>query len=136
MKPKAILGSILGVLAVAILIGLAWPAIMVNRTAGPEALMQVLYSQLSVACQQYKQEYGKYPESQENKHVIAALTGDNPRKIVFFEPHSKQLNDQKEILDRWGTPIRITFPADEPPSIVSAGKDRIFETTDDIKDKR
>lgn len=136
MKRKVILWSIGGFFGLAILIGLAWPSITVCGTPSPQAMMQALYAQISLACQHYKQEYGTYPELPENKTLIAVLTGENPRKIVFFEPNPKQLNEQKEILDMWGTPIRIALLPDTPPSFVSAGKDKTFGTSDDIKDKR
>lgn len=136
MKPKAILWSVGGIFGVAILIGLAWPGIAVYRNPESRDSMQVLYAQLSLACQQYKQEYGTYPDSSENKDIIAALTGGNPRKIIYFETPHKQLNEKREVLDKWGNPIRIIFPADAAPSFVSAGKDGIFGTADDTKDKR
>jgi hypothetical protein len=136
MKPKDILWSVGGVLGLLVLIVLAWPGIASYHRPNRGLWVQNLYAQLSIASRAYKQEYGTYPESSENKAVIAALTGDNPRKIVFFEPQRKQLNEQKEILDGWGTPIRIAFPSDELPSFLSAGKDKVFGTPDDIKDKR
>lgn len=91
---------------------------------------------MSSACRAYKQEYGTYPDSSENKALVAILSGKNPRKIVFFEPRPNLLNQTGEIIDKWGTPIRITFHSDEPPSFVSAGKDKNFGTPDDINDKR
>lgn len=136
MKRKVILWSIGGFFGLALLIALAWPSITLCMVPETKPMMQVLYAQLSIACHQYKQAYGTYPELSENRAVIAALTGENSRKIVFFEPNPRQLNENGELLDRWGTPIRITFLPDEAPFFVSAGKDKTFGTPDDIKDKR
>jgi hypothetical protein len=132
MKLKVTFWLIGGIFGLIILIALAWPCFAHCRTT----LMQAQFAGMFVAYKAYTQEFGTLPETTQNKDFIAALTGKNPKKIVFFDPAPKQLNEKGEILDNWGTPIRVTLHADEPPLFLSAGKDKIFGTRDDILDKR
>ncbi len=94
---------------------------------------QTLFSGLSTACRAYLVEYGNYPSSFENKTLTEILIGNNPRKIVFMEFRPKDLNQNNEIIDGWGTPIRIMIQPDQTLSFLSAGKDKTFNTSDDIK---
>ena len=119
-----------------ILLVLVWPSISYFRMKGPPMMVQALYAHMSVALRQYKEEYGVYPEPSDNKTVLAALTGANSKGIVFFEPHPKQMNKNGEILDKWGTPIRISYVSNGPPAFLSAGEDKVFGSSDDIRDKR
>ncbi len=93
--------------------------------------------QLAVALKAFNEEYGHFPKGT-NKDVIRQISSDNPRKIIFLEVDSKELNSNKEMIDRWGTPYLIEI--DEKihlPRVSSAGKNKIFEPnlekSDDIK---
>ena len=89
MKQKAILWSIGGLFGLGILSALAWPSIC-SPTPAYKTTMRSLYAQLSVAYGAYVQEYGTPPDASENKTLIAFLTGENPRKIIFFDPGPRQ----------------------------------------------
>ena len=123
-------------LVIAILTGLAWPTMAINRVAPSRTVVMVLFSQLQVACQAYQEEYGILPKVSGNVGMTDVLNGNNPKKIVFIEFHSKSLNQNKEVIDPWGTPLRFGFLPDSDILIESAGKDRIFETKDDLSNKK
>jgi hypothetical protein len=87
-------------------------------------------SQLAVAAIQYKTEYGAFP-SGKCLEVIRALTGTNPRKIIFIEWVSRHSDANGRFLDQWGSPFLISFPDAETVEIRSAGPDKSFSTSDD-----
>jgi len=63
--------------------------------------------------------------------IVATLRGQNPRNFDYLQRDGKVVNSDNEVLDHWNTPLDISF-VDEQLKIVSAGKDRVFETPDDI----
>jgi hypothetical protein len=92
---------------------------------------------VETACLSYLTEYDQLPPSSDNQKLTSALLGDNPRKIVFISLSKRQLNADHEMVDGWGTPIKITFyslPGNVSPRVLvqSAGPDKIFGTADDI----
>jgi Type II secretion system (T2SS), protein G len=78
---------------------------------------------LAAAVKQYKAEYGSLPTGTEAE-IVRALLGDNPRKIVFFEPRPKDLNADGELLDPWGTPYYFDFSDPKIQKIYSVGKNK------------
>lgn len=83
---------------------------------------------------QYRKIFGSNPIAGENRDLVLALTGDNPHKLALIDPSSPAINDQGELVDRWGTPFRF-HPVDsrQPMEIFSAGPDTKFATPDDIQ---
>ncbi len=66
-----------------------------------------------------------------NASIVKTLTGDNRESFAFIDKESPFINDEGELLDRWGTPIAF-----HPISVTnietrSAGPDRKFYTDDD-----
>ena len=66
----------------------------------------------------YYNEYGKYPVGT-NKEIATCLQGkdsvQNPKNIIYLnltESKIKQ-NDNGELLDAWGTPLKIELNSDE-----------------------
>jgi len=77
---------------------------------------------LKEALNQYRATYGHYPSGSALAQ-IAALRGDNPRKIYFFDlDHA--------FVDPWGTAYRMEFDGGNV-EVSSAGPDRRFGTADD-----
>jgi hypothetical protein len=137
-------GSLLLVVAVALFIGLLFPAI--PKPAGkvrPEA--KVAVGQLTTALKQYHAEYGKWPDfTGDGDFVEPAKLGQlmrvlralddvsNPRKIVFFEYTAARPGRSSKqrfvsglepitgvLLDPWGNPYRIKLDADDDGVTVS-----------------
>jgi hypothetical protein len=84
------------------------------------------------ACLSYSTEYNRLPPDSDNKRLTAALTGENARHISFLWLSQSQLNSNNEMIDHWGTPLKIIFQGTSGIQITSAGPDKIFGTADDI----
>jgi hypothetical protein len=96
---------------------------------------ETLMQGIATAFVGYAHDYGALPPSPENYLLVKTFSGDNPRKEVYFSPHSTQINANREYIDAWGTPLRFSFTSKDDPMnvlIISAGPDKIFGTSDDI----
>jgi len=60
------------------------------------------------------------------------LAGDNPRKIEFISLMPQHFNEKGEVVDIWGTPLRLSVADPEHPVIQSAGPDKQWNTPDDM----
>ncbi len=89
-------------------------------------------SMIETACLSYLTEYNRLPPSYDNQKLTAALLGDNSRHIAFISLSKDQLDSDNEMVDRWGTPLRINFQGATGVQVISAGPDRLFNTADDI----
>lgn len=69
---------------------------------------------ISAAITTYFSDYNKYPEN-----------------LDMLVP--KYLSSTNSILDSWGNPFHLEIDDQQNLSLVSAGPDRIFATSDDIK---
>jgi hypothetical protein len=131
MKRKIWVASLGGA---ALLTGLSFPLTAYYNLTAAQAATRALFGQINDACLGYRAEYETFPESFENVALARILAGDNPRKIPFTEFSKKHLNANNELVDSWGTPIQITVQEDQTLSFVSAGKDKIFQTPDDVRE--
>ena len=75
-------------------------------------------------------------EERDNAHVISALEGQNIRQIIFISLNPRCKNTQGEVLDEWGTPLRIIMADPHNPVIRSAGPDKIWGTQDDLASEK
>ena len=91
------------------------------RTAKFNADVENLFAGL----QQYKENVGSYPTGS-NSEIIKTLQGANPKKLIILVSRKAELNDKGEILDPWGTPLRIYF-SDAGVLVRSAGPNRRFD---------
>ena len=80
---------------------------------------------LFVGLQQYKENIGEYPIGS-NSDVMKKLKGDNPKKLMIVVGRKAEVNEKGEILDPWGTPLRIYF-SDSGVLVRSAGANRRFD---------
>lgn len=80
---------------------------------------------LFAGLQQYKENVGNYPTGS-NADIIKALQGANPKKLIILVSRKAELNEKGEILDPWGTPLRIYF-SDAGVLVRSAGANRRFD---------
>jgi len=86
---------------------------------------------LSLAISNYYGEYSQLPDSS-NQDLVNILQGNNPRKLVFL--HSYKIKDGK-YFDPWATPYKIIINSISNFFLTSAGKDKQFNTSDDISYK-
>jgi hypothetical protein len=80
---------------------------------------------LFAGLQQYKENVGSYPVGS-NSEIIKSLQGNNPKKLIILVSRKAELNEKGEMLDPWGTPLRIYFSG-ESVLIRSAGANRRFD---------
>jgi hypothetical protein len=91
------------------------------RTAKFNADVDNLFAGL----QQYKENIGSYPVGS-NAEIIRTLQGSNPKKLIILVSRKAELNEKGEILDPWGTALRIYF-SDAGVLVRSAGANRRFD---------
>src|SRR4026207_999972 len=78
------------------------------------------------AFHQYKHYVGAYPEGNNAQIAKALLQGENPKKIIILAVKKAELNAKGEIVDPWGTPLKIYF-ANNEVLIRSAGPNKQFD---------
>lgn len=67
-----------------------------------------------------------------NKSISKVLLGENALGLQFIPLDFKYLNQENELIDRWGTPLNFHFTNINNPEIRSAGEDKILWTDDDL----
>jgi hypothetical protein len=90
---------------------------------------------LILGLQQYREFVGSYPTGN-NATVAKALLGRSEKKVMILAVRKSDMNDKGEILDPWGTPLRLYF-SDNEVMIRSAGANKVWEdsnvpTADDL----
>ena len=66
-----------------------------------------------------------------NAEIMAAVMGDNRRQAKLGPPEGMTLNDNGELIDRWGTPYFFHQLARNQMEVRSAGPDKVMWTDDD-----
>jgi hypothetical protein len=90
---------------------------------------------LILGLQQYREFVGSYPTGN-NVTIAKALLGRTEKKVLILAVRKSDMNDKGEILDPWGTPLRLYF-SDNEVMIRSAGPNKVWEdssvpTADDL----
>jgi hypothetical protein len=90
---------------------------------------------LILGLQQYREFVGTYPTGN-NATIAKALLGRTEKKVLILAVRKSDMNDKGEILDPWGTPLRVYF-SDNEVMIRSAGPNKVWEdssvqTADDL----
>lgn len=129
---------------IAILAGLAFPAVQGALDSGKKAQARNDVAQLAAAVKAFQLEYGRLPTSNpptfpeslisNNAPIIRALIGQdsglNPRSIVFFEAKDAKGNPPKggrgttdgAYYDPWGKPYSFALDYNYDNRIVASGK--------------
>jgi prepilin-type N-terminal cleavage/methylation domain-containing protein len=116
-RPAAFtLVELLVVIAIIItLAGLGFAGLQGAMESSRKAQARNDVAQVAAAVKSYQLEYGRLPES---GNVIAQLTGDNSKKIVFFEAKAARGNPPKggisgkKLLDPWGEAYTVRLDDD------------------------
>jgi hypothetical protein len=69
----------------------------------------------------------------ENVEIAAALLGNNPKRLAYLPSKGPFLDASGQLIDRWGTPYFFHQLSATQTEIMSAGPDRLFNTSDDLK---
>ena len=117
--------QILAILVV--MIGAVWLWLTVSRwlAARPVRAFHAEVDSLFEAFHKYREYVGRYPEGS-NADIVKALTGNNSKKVIILAVKKENLNAKGEVVDPWGTPLKIYF-ADHEVLLRSAGPNRVFE---------
>jgi hypothetical protein len=93
-----------------------------------------LVEALNTACQAYISDNGELPKDLDNRSLYDAVSGNAGGKyyMVF---NARDVNSDREMVDSWGTPLRVTRVSATAAKIESAGPDGRFGTADDIANK-
>ena len=67
-----------------------------------------------------------------NAEIMKAIMGGNSKHARLGPPEGQKLNENGELVDRWGTPYFFHQQSATEMEIHSAGPDKIMWTTDDI----
>ncbi len=86
--------------------------------------------QVSLMIRDYRTLAGENPVGT-NAEIMAAMMGNNPKQARLGPPEGAQLNEQGELLDRWGTPYFFHQLSRDHMEIRSAGEDKVMWTDDD-----
>lgn len=119
---------------IAILAGLGFAGMQGAMESSRKAQARNDVHQLASGVKAYLLEFGRLPES---GNVIASLTGDNPKKIVFFEaknakgtpPKGGLSSDRSEMFDPWGKAYVIKLDDDYDNKVDGQLTTVIVETT-------
>lgn len=97
-----------------------WQSQQNERALGTEV------DQLFEAFHKFKAIVGKYPTGSNADIAKCIREGDNEKKLMIMAVKDSQLNAKGEIVDPWGTPLKIYFAQNEV-LIRSAGPNKQFE---------
>lgn len=75
---------------------------------------------------------GARPPGGENDEITAQLRGRNSKHLAFIAPDHPAINEEGQLLDRWGTPYHFHPVSREELEFRSAGPDRKLFTGDDV----
>ena len=78
-----------------------------------------------IGLQKFKEVVGNYPIGS-NADIAKSLKGSNAKNVIILVGRKSELNEKGEIVDPWGTPLRIYFN-DAGVLIRSAGPNRRFD---------
>ncbi len=70
-----------------------------------------------------------------NAEIMAAIMGGNPKGATLGPPEGMSLNENGELIDRWGTPYFFHQLSRDQMEIRSAGADKVMWTDDDAVTK-
>ena len=106
-----------------------------NVTALPSDLAgiapETVIENMRTTVRQYGAMFGGNPVGT-NPEITSALQGKNPKGINFLKADGNRVNDQRELVDAWGTPYFFHQLSAIEMEIRSAGPDRIMYTADDL----
>jgi len=92
---------------------------------------EVAIDKISLMLRDYRTIAGENPVGT-NAEVMKAIMGGNPKGAMLGPPEGIVLNENSELIDRWGTPYFFHQLTKDLMEIQSAGPDRILWTSDDV----
>lgn len=87
---------------------------------------------LESVLRQYRNAFGQHPVGI-NSEIIAALAGRNCKSVAFISPENVAINEDGQLVDRWGSPFFFHQESALDMKIISPGPDRILFNADDVQ---
>ena len=87
---------------------------------------------VSMLLQEFRRAFGAMPVGELNDEIVRRLQGENPKGLAVLPKSHPALNQDGELMDRWGTPYRFHPESAWMMTVRSAGPDRKMWTVDDI----
>lgn len=100
----------------------------------PQAEAQGDLENVLLMLRDFRTRLGENPTGS-NAEIMRAVMGGNPVRANLGPPAGQSLNDQGELVDRWGTPYFFHQLAKDTMEIRSAGPDQKLWTSDDLVTK-
>ncbi len=85
---------------------------------------------IALNIRQYALRFGGNPVGA-NAEIVKELNGGNPKNARYLPAELMRLNDQGELIDKWGTPYFFHQESSDKMEVRSAGPDKQLYTTDD-----
>jgi hypothetical protein len=89
------------------------------------------FEEVALMLRNYRALTGENPVGT-NAEIVKALNGDNPKGAHLGPPDGEGLNENGELIDRWGTPYFFHALTKDLMEIHSAGPDRRMWNEDDL----
>ena len=103
-----------------------------QKNTPPQSDLEILNQLLA----DYRLIYKENPVGTDNFEFTLALTGTNPKKIIFIPKNHKAIRNNAdghlELLDRWGSPYHFHPLRSDHMDILSPGPDQKLWTKDDL----
>lgn len=123
---------LLGVLLVALFAAVWYSATSLHRMKvnARASKFNLDIDNLFTGLQTYKEHVGTYPVGS-NAEVVKALKGKNPKNVIILVGQKTELNDKGELVDPWGTALRLYF-SDSSVLVRSAGPNKRFDDSSNL----
>ena len=96
-----------------------------------DAATEADIDRISLMFRDYRTITGENPVGT-HAEIMQSIMGGNPKGAMLGPPEGLQLNENSELIDRWGTPYFFHQLTRDVMEIHSAGPDRILWTGDDV----
>jgi hypothetical protein len=100
-------------------------------TGGNESGYEDVQS-VGILLEEFRRAFGAMPTGELNDEIVRRLQGENPKGIAVLPKSHAAINENGELMDRWGTPYRFHPESAWVMTVRSAGEDRRMWTGDDI----
>jgi len=102
-----------------------------RQAANADAEVAADFDKISLMLRNYRSLTGENPVGT-NAEIMKAIMGGNPKGAQLGPPEGQHLNENGELIDRWGTPYFFHQLSKDLMEIHSAGPDRRMGNEDDI----
>lgn len=102
-----------------------------RRVSHVDLELALVFDQILLMFRDYRTLTGENPVGT-NEEMMKAIMGGNPKSAVLGPPEGHSVNENGELIDRWGSPYFFHQLAKDRLEIRSAGPDRRLWNEDDL----